>query len=359
MQTGCCWRNLAARRVTLAYKLDVAAADERYQCKVSNLATLTYAEVYGDSMAAVVNETTPQALRLVIVTGLSGAGKTTGLQTLEDIGYFTSDNVPPSLWPDLVSQAAARGQRRLAVGIDVRTRDFLQDFPQVFAAFCQQHPDITPEIVFLDADDAVLLQRYNFTRRKHPLGHVPLAATIVQERQTLGELRAVADYLLDTSELSSKQLSERLRQRYAEAPYFQLRLMSFGFKNGAPIDADNVFDVRSLPNPYYDPALRPLDGRDEPVRRYVFSPEGENFYQSLQAMVRRLVAAAQTSGRLTYTIAIGCTGGQHRSVAIAEALCGDMQTQLPQASQAQSVHRDLEAALQQAQQAVSAEARGG
>ncbi len=278
-------------------------------------------------------------MRLVILTGLSGAGKTTGMHALEDLGYFTTDNVPPALWLPLAEAVVASGQERLVIGVDVRTRHHLGGIDEAFAAL--RAAGYRPEVVFLDASDEVLIRRYNLTRRTHPLGQAPLRSDIAKEREALGALRADADVLLDTSTYSARQLTEKLWERFGEGRDFNLRLMSFGFKRGVPIDADTVLDLRSLPNPFYDEALRPLTGRDEPVKRYVFTEDGLAFYTELRGFVRHLVAAAAAAGRSSYTVALGCTGGQHRSVAVAERLGFDLAEQFA----IRLEHRDLAAAL--------------
>jgi UPF0042 nucleotide-binding protein len=277
--------------------------------------------------------------RFVVLTGLSGAGKTTGLHALEDLGYFTVDNLPPLLWLDLQEQAAASGQQRVAVGIDVRTRAHLEAAPGALKAL--EARGLKPEIVFLDARDEVLVQRYNLTRRTHPLGKKALAADITTEREVLSDLRAMADTVLDTSSWSARQLRERLWERFGAARRFRLRLMSFGFKRGVPIDADNVIDLRTMANPFYDPLLKPLDGRDGRVQAYVFDPAGLSFYCQLRDFVTLLAHQAAASGRSSYTVAVGCTGGQHRSVAVAERLMND----LAEHFDAQAEHRDVDEAL--------------
>ena len=283
-------------------------------------------------------------MRFVILTGLSGAGKATGLAALEDIGYFAAANVPPALWSQLLTQASSEdeaqyAQDRVAVGVDVRTRDFLGDVPEALQGLRDR--GITPEIIFLDASDEVLVRRYNLTRRTHPLGQAPLGSDIAREREVLGGLRSLADFVLDTSTLSARELTEELWTRFGDERRFRLRLVSFGFKRGAPIDADNIFDLRSLPNPYYDPALRALDGRDERVKDYVFTSEGLAFYTELREFVRLLASRAVSSGRSSYTVALGCTGGQHRSVALTERLTHD----LAETFTTYADHRDVVVAL--------------
>ena len=277
--------------------------------------------------------------RFVVLTGLSGAGKTTALHALEDLGYFTVDNLPPALWLELVASLRRTGQTRVVVGVDVRGRAFLGEVEEALRAL--QDAGVGPEIVFLEASDDVLVGRYNLTRRTHPLGQAPLSEDIASERQALGPLRALADAVLDTSAFSARRLTDELRERYGGERAFHLRLVSFGFKRGVPIDADNVFDLRALPNPFYDPALRPLDGRDAAVQAHVFSPEGLAFYSELRNFVRFLTLEARNAGRGSYTVAVGCTGGQHRSVAVAERLHRD----LAETFATHTDHRDVAEAL--------------
>lgn len=258
----------------------------------------------------------------VVLTGLSGAGKTTGMHALEDIGFFTVDNLPPQLWADLIKQARLRGNTKIAVGVDVRTRDYISDVLSCLAELSKL--DIKADLIFLDASDDVLVKRYNLTRRTHPLGKAPLSDDIATEREVLGPLRAQADLTLDTSRTSAKELIEKLRQHFDDERAFHLRLISFGFKRGVPIDADNIFDLRALPNPYYDPELRPIDGRDKRVQSYVFQGQTLDFYPQMRDLIWQLTSMAERSGRSSYTIAVGCTGGQHRSVAIGERLADDL-----------------------------------
>ncbi len=277
--------------------------------------------------------------RLVILTGLSGAGKTTALHALEDLGFFTSDNLPPSLWLELVKGAVSLGQTKLAVGIDIRTRAFFAELEPSLGSL--RASSYSPEIVFLDAADEVLVKRYNLTRRTHPLGQAPLSNDLAEERLALGALRAQADVVLDTSRMSAKDLTEALWQRFSAGRAFRLRLLSFGFKRGAPIDADNVFDLRALPNPYYEPALRAVDGRDARVQAYVFTPAALEFYSRMREFIRELTTLAEMAGRTSYTVAVGCTGGQHRSVAAAERLSRDLADQFSTVVE----HRDVAQAL--------------
>jgi UPF0042 nucleotide-binding protein len=281
--------------------------------------------------------------RFVILTGLSGAGKSTGLHALEDLGFFTSDNIPPTLWLDLMRQSRASGRNTIAVGIDIRAGAFLQDVERALEAL--RADSVTPQIVFLDATDDVLVKRYNLTRRTHPLGEAALATDIAAERQALGYLRSHADTVLDTSRFSAKELTHTLWSRFGDERRFRLQLVSFGFKRGVPIDADNVIDLRALPNPYYEAALRSIDGRDPRVQSYVFTPSALAFYTEMRDFIRHLTQLAETSGRSSYTVALGCTGGQHRSVAVAERLTYDLAENFFVTTE----HRDVEAALKEHQ----------
>lgn len=281
--------------------------------------------------------------RCVILTGLSGAGKITALQALEDIGFYTVDNVPPSLWGPLVARATQAGQKNIVIGIDVRTRSYLSEVESSLQDLRAQN--IQPEIVFLDASNDVLVKRYNFTRRTHPLGLEPLATDINTERQALSHLRAAADTVLDTSKTSARELTEKLWQQFGQEHKFRLRFLSFGFKHGVPIDADNIFDLRALPNPFYVPELRSIDGRDERVQSYVFTSNTLLFYSQMRDLILQLTLMAQNTGRSSYTIAVGCTGGQHRSVAVAERLTLDLAERFATTVE----HRDVATALQEHQ----------
>jgi UPF0042 nucleotide-binding protein len=277
--------------------------------------------------------------RCVILTGLSGAGKTTALHALEDIGFYTVDNIPPSLWPNLVRQALLAKQTRIAIGVDVRTRTFLNESEGSLQLLRGQ--GVKPEIIFLDAADDVLVKRYNFTRRTHPIGDALLSNDIATERATLSSLRAQADIVFDTSRTSARELTEKLWEHFGKASHFRLRCVSFGFKHGVPTDADNVFDLRALPNPFYVPELRAIDGRDARVQAFVFTPATLEFYSKMREFIRHLTAMAQGTGRSSYTIAVGCTGGQHRSVAVAERLGHDLADYFTTSVE----HRDVALAL--------------
>jgi RNase adapter protein RapZ len=272
--------------------------------------------------------------RFVVVSGLSGAGKTTALHALEEFGYFTADNLPPELWKALLEGCEARGLKRVAVVADARTRFFLDGLAAALAACAEI---VRPEMVFLEADDDVLIRRYGLTRRSHPLQEPTLLGDLREERRVLEDIRTRAETTIDTSSLSAKTLIERLRGLFGADAGFQVTLFSFGFKHGAPRDADLVLDARSLPNPFYDPNLKTRSGLEPDVAAYVFSPEGTAFYHQMREFAQVTLEAAQRSGRTNYALAVGCTGGYHRSVAVTEALARDLS-----AYRVQVAHRDLE-----------------
>ena len=231
---------------------------------------------------------TEPSLRLVVVTGMSGAGRSTAANTLEDLGWYVVDNLPPTVLPEVCTQARQSGITRLAVVLDVRTRSFFEQLPTMFA-------DLTaagtmPEILFLEAADDVIVRRQESVRRPHPLqGDGRLLDGITRERETLATLRAAADLVIDTSSINIHQLSSRVAHAYGGAADDALRvtLVSFGFKNGIPVDADLVVDVRFLPNPHWVPELRPQTGLSQPVRDYVLAQDGaEEFLQRLQELLR-------------------------------------------------------------------------
>lgn len=275
--------------------------------------------------------------RVVILTGLSGAGKTTALQGLEDIGFFAVDNVPPELWPALLNTIVS--EDKVCITADVRTQAYLQKVPEVLAQLEEQGHN--PYVLFLDAKSEILVRRYNLTRRQHPMADRNLLDDIHEERALLEPLRAVADSVIDTSNISATDLKLELRVRFLEAKGFTLRLVSFGFKRGAPQDVDVILDVRGLPNPYYQPDLAPLTGKHNAVAEYVFKGDDTNIYDDIGSMVENLAALAERDGRQSYSVAIGCTGGQHRSVAVVERLASDFNNRFT----VRVDHRDVEEAV--------------
>lgn len=273
--------------------------------------------------------------RVVVVTGLSGAGKTTALHALEELRFFNVDNLPPALWAPTLELCRARGLERLAIVADARTRHFLGDLPEALAGMRES---VETLLVYLEADDETLVRRYGLTRRSHPLDEPTLAADLREERRVLQPLRGLADVVVDTTDLSPRSLGERVRALAGDGGGSTLRLFSFGFKHGAPRDADLVLDVRGLPNPYYVPELKPLSGLEPAVAAHVFSDAHAGFYDDLMAFTRASLALARDAGRRTYTVAVGCTGGRHRSVAVVERLAHDLAADWPVALD----HRDVE-----------------
>ncbi|WP_034383714.1 RNase adapter RapZ [Deinococcus sp. YIM 77859] len=272
----------------------------------------------------------------VIVSGLSGSGKSTALRTLEDAGFFTTDNLPPELWGAMHDLAQARGLTRVAVSTDARTRDFLGALEASYLRLSRRREDL--RVLFLEATSEVLLRRYNLTRRVHPLGET-LLMDFARERELLAPLRALADIVIDTTQLSAPELAQRVLRALRLEYDFDLRLLSFGFKHAPPRDADLVVDVRSLPNPYYVAELRPRTGLEADVAGYVFRDESsEAFYREVRDFVRLAAERARAAGRHSYTVAVGCTGGQHRSVSVAERLARDLTDLNAQVTE----HRDVQ-----------------
>jgi UPF0042 nucleotide-binding protein len=263
--------------------------------------------------------------RFVILTGLSGAGKTQAIRALEDLGYFCIDNLPTQLIPtiaDLSSREDA-GIDKVAIVVDVREGGFLAQFPRVFRKL-KNHP-VKPTLIFLEAADAALVRRFSETRRPHPLAaDRSVAEGIAEERRKLGGIRALADLIVDTSNLTVHELRDRFMQlsRNGRArAEMVVNVVSFGYKHGVPADADLVFDVRCLPNPHFVDRLRPLTGRDPAVVRYMRrSRSTRQFLDRLSSFLRFALPQYVQEGKSYLTVAIGCTGGRHRSVMIAEAL---------------------------------------
>ncbi len=266
-------------------------------------------------------------MRLIIVSGLSGSGKTIALQTLEDLDYYCVDNLPFKLILPLTREILASSDcapPAVAVGVDARNFiDELHAFPTTLAEL--RASDLSVEVLFLQANDDTLLKRYSETRRRHPLdlGNLPLREAIRQERLLLEPISASADLIVDTTDTNIYQLRELLRARLHDTPPEAMSLLfaSFGFKNGVPADADFVFDVRCLPNPHWEPALRPLTGLDPPVIDFLErQPEVAAMIAALAGFLETWLPRFEASERSYLTVAIGCTGGQHRSVYIANAL---------------------------------------
>jgi len=259
-------------------------------------------------------------LRLVVVTGMSGAGRSTAANTLEDLGWYVVDNLPPSVLPEVCTQASEVGLTRLAVVLDVRTREFFEQLPAMFSNLSAA--GALPEILYLEASDDVIVRRQESVRRPHPLqGDGRLLDGITRERETLATLRAAADLVIDTSSLNVHQLASRVTHAYGGETEDRLRvtLISFGFKNGIPVDADMVLDVRFLPNPHWIPELRPQTGLSKPVSDYVLGQDGaQPFLEHFAELFEVIAAGYLQEGKRFATIAMGCTGGKHRSTAMAE-----------------------------------------
>src|ERR1700744_4407317 len=286
---------------------------------------------------------TGTGIEVVLVTGLSGAGRGTAPKVLEDLGWYVADTLPPQLITRMVDFGLDAGSRitRLAVVMDVRSRGFTGDLDWVRNDLATR--DITPRVLFMEASDDMLVRRYEQNRRSHPLqGEQTLAEGITAEREMLAPVRATADLIIDTSTLSVRELRESIERAFGGETVAQtsVTVESFGFKYGLPMDADMVMDVRFLPNPHWVDELRPLTGQHPAVRDYVVGqPGAAEFLATYHRLLSLVVDGYRREGKRYMTVAIGCTGGKHRSVAIAEALM-----QLLGADQQLTVrvlHRDL------------------
>ncbi|MDE5414108.1 MAG: RNase adapter RapZ [Bacillaceae bacterium] len=264
-------------------------------------------------------------IQIVIITGMSGAGKTVAVQSFEDLGYFCVDNLPPALIPKFIDLIESSGGKmnKVALVIDLRGREFFDHFFEVIDKLGNSsNLHLNPQVLFLDAKDAKLVQRYKETRRSHPLAPkgLPLEG-IKAEREMLEELKGRAQQIIDTTDLKPIQLREKISQRFSteEQPLFSVNLMSFGFKYGIPIDADLVFDVRFLPNPHYIDHMRPKTGLDEEVSSYVLKwSETQQFIEKLRDLLVYMLPQYKREGKSQLVVGIGCTGGKHRSVTLAE-----------------------------------------
>ncbi len=273
-------------------------------------------------------------MQIILISGLSGSGKSIALNLLEDAGFFCVDNLPSPLLLQLVEELRQEGRSRIAVAMDMRAGPGIHGLPQQIVAL--RGLGFDTRFIFLDARDDVLIQRFSETRRRHPLGDVAttLAEAIARERDALAVLAPLGHHI-DTSHLRPNALRAFIRDFIAgnpagagQAHESQLTLLfeSFGFKHGLPLDADLVFDVRCLPNPHYDPLLRPLDGRDAPVIEFLSAqPEVARMQDDIRRFIRDWLPAYLRDSRTYLTVAIGCTGGQHRSVYLAERLASDFQ----------------------------------
>jgi len=264
--------------------------------------------------------------RFVVLTGLSGAGKSQAIRALEDLGYFCIDNLPTMLIPTMAELAnrAASGLEKVAIVVDVREGAFLSQFPKVYRRI-RRMPGLKPALIFLEARDAALVRRFSETRRPHPLAkHRPVLDGIHEERRALKPIRAMADEIIDTSELTVYDLRDAFvavaRGAVRKRP-LQVTLVSFGFKHGLPGESDLVFDVRFLPNPHFSPALRRRSGLDRPVAAFMRRHRAtQEAVDRLASLLQFLIPQYAEEGKSYLTVGIGCTGGQHRSVYVAEQL---------------------------------------
>lgn len=287
---------------------------------------------------------TEEQVQFTVITGLSGAGKSEAAKCLEDLGYFVIDNLPPALIESMAGLVTVPGSKvkQVALVVDVRGGEF---FPELEKALDHlSGRGIEHRIMFLEASDESLVKRYEFTRHRHPLAtDEPVMGGIEEERALLAGIRERADVVLDTSNLNVHELREKVRSLFAEASPTKgivVSVISFGFKHGIPLDADTVFDVRFLPNPHWVEDLRPLTGTSRKVRGYVLNAEGaQEFLARVRDLLNLTLPGYVREGRHYLTVAVGCTGGRHRSVVIADELARFVQDK---GFSATVVHRDIE-----------------
>jgi len=286
----------------------------------------------------------PGPIAFVVITGLSGAGKSYAIKCLEDVGFFCVDNLPTTLMPtfaDLITRSAQK-IHRVALGVDVREGEYLFHLLDALEELRKRGHAV--EVLFFEASEEALVRRYHETRRRHPLaGDGNVLDGIRAERKAMSHMREVADRIIDTSALTVHQLKQLLVEHYVTPKAragLATSLVSFGFKHGIPFDADMVFDVRFLPNPHFVDTLRPLDGRQESIRDFIFRhEESQEFLRRLQELLAFLLPWYEREGKAYLTIAVGCTGGRHRSVALVE----ELRRYLDERGFAPTiVHRDME-----------------
>lgn len=302
-----------------------------------------------------------ETLEVVVVTGLSGAGKTTAVNALEDLGYFCVDNLPTPVVPATLAALRAGGDRKVALGIDVRGRAYLEGAAKMLKGVAAE-PGVALSILFVDAPEELLARRFSATRRPHPLSTPERTARsgsvrssgvravidgIRLERKLLADLRGMASVVIDTAGQSVHDLRREVIKSFSEdhssSTNMIVRVVSFGFKFGAPSDADLVFDVRFLPNPYFVTELRPLSGTDAEVARYVLEhPDAIGFLERLYPLLKFCLPRYRSEGKSYVTVAIGCTGGRHRSVALTEEIAARLSEELGFGVDA--VHRDIKQA---------------
>ncbi len=285
----------------------------------------------------------PQSNELIIITGMSGAGKSVAVRSFEDLGFYCIDNLPPTLLPTFVNlmKESTKGITRMVAVMDLRGGDFFSSLIDAIDQIADEDI-VETKILFLDADDEVLVRRYKETRRSHPLASTgrPLDG-IRHERELLTEVKERSQYIYNTSSMKPKELRERIITEFSAqmSKSFNANVMSFGFKHGMPIDADLVFDVRFLPNPYYIEKLRPMTGLDEEVSSYVLKMDDtQTLINKLTDLFEFMLPRYQEEGKSQLVIAFGCTGGQHRSVTLAEYFGHLLEKELPTVI----THRDVE-----------------
>jgi len=284
-----------------------------------------------------------QDTQMVIITGMSGAGKTVAIQSFEDLGFFCVDNLPPTLLPKFLELMKESGNKmnKVALVMDLRGREF---FDHLFKALddLAETSWVTPQILFLDADDSTLVRRYKETRRTHPLAPSGLPLEGIQlERDLLEELKGRAQLIYNSSQMKPKELREKILTEFSanKQTIFTVNVMSFGFKYGIPIDADLVFDVRFLPNPHYIESMRPKTGLDEDVSKYVLKwNETTKFLEKVTELLAFMLPHYKREGKAQLVVAIGCTGGQHRSVALTETIAHHFEKDY----ETRITHRDIE-----------------
>lgn len=280
--------------------------------------------------------------KIILVTGMSGAGRSTALKVLEDLGYEAIDNLPLGLLPHLCDKIPSWERHNpLAIGIDTRSYGFdLSRFSELFQAISATLEG-SVRLLYLECDDEVLLRRFTETRRRHPIGESSLPEAIAQERQMIDPLKSLADLTIDTSHLSLSSFGQMVRQNFSleESPSLLIRLISFSYRRGLPREADMVFDARFLSNPYYEKPFRALTGKDEAVGDYLTKDSNwQAVYESTQEIIRHSLKGFRLTGRSYLTLACGCTGGQHRSVFLAEQLSKWLHSQ---GERVKIEHRDL------------------
>jgi UPF0042 nucleotide-binding protein len=280
--------------------------------------------------------------QLVILTGLSGSGKGSVLNTFEDLGFYCVDNLPVGLIPAFSEFfEAGRGEiDRAALLVDARERALIGKFPEIYRKLAKEHEST---LIFIEASDAALLRRFSETRRPHPLGaHRTIAEGIAEERKRMAPIRRLADVIIDTTKFNVHELRDFIIKRFDAAGEraMLVSVVSFGYRYGIPQDADLVFDVRFLPNPHFVPRLRPHSGKDKDVARYIYSfPQTGQFVKRIEGLLKYLMPHYVREGKSYLTVALGCTGGRHRSVALAERIRRDLQKMgVP----AKVVHRDMD-----------------